>query len=466
MIAAMIPPMRRATARRNQGACMILNLRIGNWMSFREEAEFTLLASSERQHGDRVPRVEALQKRVLPIAAIYGGNASGKTNLFRALHALQTLVVQGVAIDAPIRVEPFRLDAQATQAPCRFAIEVLIDERVWDYRVACTRQAIVEESLTIVTRSSTRTLFTREGDRITLGEGIEGDRNGLEFFAKGTRSNQLFVTNSVSQKVEAFRPFYDWMRDQLVLIAPDSRFAPFEQLIDRQGPYQHVMPSALERLDTGIVNLDSEPVELTSLGLPKPLIDELASKVKPNEAVRLVLGETQDRIIIRRDGQGDLKAERLVSFHRGSDGGQVRFDLRHESDGSQRAIDLLPAFMTLQSRPVTLVIDELDRSLHTQLTRLLITEFLGTCTKTTRSQLLFTTHDVQLMDQHLLRRDEMWLVERDRHGASSLVSFSEFNEDNRYDKDIRKAYLQGRMGGVPHLRPWTTPASPNSEARP
>ena len=102
---------------------MILNFRIGNWMSFRDEAEFTLLASSERQHGDRVPRVEALQKRILPIAAIYGGNASGKTNLFRALHALQTLVVQGVAIDAPIRVEPFRLDTQAPQKPSSFAIE-------------------------------------------------------------------------------------------------------------------------------------------------------------------------------------------------------------------------------------------------------------------------------------------------------------------------------------------------------
>ncbi len=293
-----------------------------------------------------------------------------------------------------------------------------------------------------------------------LDDGIEGDRAALEFVAKGTRSNQLFVTNAVSQKVVEFRPFYDWMRDLLVLIAPDARFAPFEQLVDRQ------LAPALEHLDTGITGLECEPVEMSALGLPAGMRDEIAGTLKPNEAVRLVLQETQDRVIIRRNDQGDLRAERLVSFHRGSDGDQVRFDLRHESDGSQRVIDLLPAFMTLRHRQATIAIDELDRSLHTQLTRALITGYLDSCSASSRSQLLFTTHDVQLMDQHLLRRDEMWLVERDRDGASSLASFSEFNADNRYDKDIRKAYLNGRLGGVPHLRPWIASASPTSEARP
>jgi hypothetical protein len=445
---------------------MIINFCIGNWMSFRGEAEFNLLASSERQHGDRVPRVESMQKRVLPIAAIYGGNASGKTNLFRALHALQALVVQGVAIDAPIQVEPFRLDAQAAQQPCRFAIEVLIDERVWDYRVTCTRQVIMQESLAIVTRSSTRPLFTRDGDLITLGDGLQGDRAALDFVAKGTRSNQLFVTNAVSQKIAEFRPLYDWLRDRLVLIAPDSRFAPFEQLIDRQGPYQNLVGSALERLDTGITDLDCEPVELTALGLPPRLVNDLTGQLKANDAVRLVLPETQDRVIIRRNAQGDLEAQRLVCFHRGSAGERVHFDLRNESDGSQRAIDLLPAFMSLQQHPVTFVIDELDRSLHTQLTRALITGYLGTCSTASRSQLLFTTHDVQLLDQRLLRRDEMWLVERDQDGVSSLASFSDFNRDNRYDKDIRKAYLLGRMGGVPRLRPWPVPMTASGKGTP
>jgi uncharacterized protein len=387
-------------------------------------------------------------------------------NLFKALHFLQSLVIQGVAIDAPIRVEPFRLNATAIQEPSLFGIEVLIDERVWDYQVTCTRQAIISESLSIVTRSTTRALFNRQGDHITLGDSLGSTHEALAFAAKGTRSNHLFVTNAVSQKIDEFRPFYEWMRDQLVLIAPDTRFGPFEQLIDRQGPYQNHIQTALERLDTGIANLVCEPIEVSALGLPSAIIDDISSKIRSNETVRLVLPETQDRVIIRRSPQGDLKAQKLISFHRNSSGDDVRFDLRHESDGTQRAIDLLPAFMLLAHRPVTFIIDELDRSLHTQLTRALISNFLESCSTTSRSQLLFTTHDVQLMDQSLLRRDEMWLVERNREGESALLSFSEFNKDNRYDKDIRKAYLLGRMGGVPRIRPWSAPETAQHQSSP
>ena len=98
------------------------------------------------------------------------------------------------------------------------------------------------------------------------------------------------------------------------------------------------------------------------------------------------------------------------------------------------------------------VIDEIDRSLHPLLIRQLLEEYLSNCSTETRTQLLLTTHNVMLMDQQLLRRDEMWVAERDGVGVSSLFSFSEY-KDIRYDKDIRKSYLQGRMGGIPRIAP-------------
>lgn len=126
--------------------------------------------------------------------------------------------------------------------------------------------------------------------------------------------------------------------------------------------------------------------------------------------------------------------------------------MRQESDGSQRIIDLLPAFLELssESSKKVYVIDEVDRSLHTLLTRHLLESFLSSCSSASRSQLLFTTHDVLLMDQKLLRRDEMWVAERGSLGESHLISFSDF-KDVRYDKDIRKSYLQGRLGGIPNI---------------
>lgn len=158
-----------------------------------------------------------------------------------------------------------------------------------------------------------------------------------------------------------------------------------------------------------------------------------------------------DRYIVSREGD-ELVAKKLVSYHPRSDGTEAGFEIRQESDGTQRIIDLLPAFLRLSetTMPKVFVIDELDRSLHTLLTRQLIEAYLGNCSPETRSQLLFTTHDVLLMDQDIFRRDEMWIVERDRSGASTLLSFSDY-KDIRHDKDVRKSYLQGRLGGIPRI---------------
>jgi AAA15 family ATPase/GTPase len=160
----------------------------------------------------------------------------------------------------------------------------------------------------------------------------------------------------------------------------------------------------------------------------------------------------RERYIFTRGSDGAIRAKKLLAGHLRSDGSEVLFELRREADGSQRVIDLLPAFCELsdpRARRVY-VIDELDRSLHTLLTRRLLSSFLDTCGPATRSQLLFTTHDLLLMDQDLLRRDETWVTERDAQGASTVFSLSEYQEI-RYDKDIRKSYLQGRLGGVPRL---------------
>jgi len=150
---------------------------------------------------------------------------------------------------------------------------------------------------------------------------------------------------------------------------------------------------------------------------------------------------------------GELTAKKLVTYHQQQGGQEVKFEMRQESDGSQRVIDLLPAFLAAAATGSSkvYVIDEVDRSLHTLLTRQLLEGYLGCSGADTRSQLLFTPHDVLLMDQKLFRRDEMWVVERNPQGESSMMPFSEY-KDVRYDKDIRKSYLQGRLGGLPRIQ--------------
>ncbi len=429
---------------------MLIRFTLENWMSFGQPVEFSMVAGRERQHGARVPRVSKYPVRVLPIAAIYGGNASGKTNFFRALNFARMLVVRGTQPDSLIAIEPFRLDRTIAERPSRFGFELLVGEDIYAYDFAVTRREVVEERLVRITATGEKTLFDRKGREPNFDPSLASSKF-LEFAFKGTRANQLFVTNSVSQGLDDFRPVHDWFRDTLDLVAPDARFEPFEHFIDESASLMTDVNNLLPGLDTGIARLGGEEVAFETLALPEPFRIMLQESVQEGETVRLALGSQNDRVVVSRN-DGNLIAKRLVTYHSASDGSDVKFDMKHESDGSLRVIDLLPAFFALtapNSRRV-FVIDELDRSLHTLLTRRLLEAYLESCGPETRAQMLFTTHDVLLMDQDLLRRDEMWVAERSLSGNSTMTSFSEY-KDVRNDKDLRKSYLQGRLGGIPRL---------------
>lgn len=428
---------------------MIISFAVENWMSFRDRTTFSMVASRERQHGERLPKLAKYNTRILPLAAIYGGNASGKTNFFKALSFAKTLVVKGTQPDSHLAVDGFRLDDSSADRPCAFTFELLIDETIYEFAFSCTRKVIVQETLAVISSTSERVLYSRQGNQIHFDGSLKKDQF-LQFAFKGTRENQLFLTNSVSQKVENFRSVYDWFKDTLELVAPDSRFEPFEQFLDDGHPLYATMNQLLPQLDTGIAHLGGEQIPLESTPLPDAMKTMLQEEVKEGMTIRLMSDKNERLVFTRRDGQ--LISKKLVTFHPKLDGTEAKFEIRQESDGTQRVIDLLPAFLELAapgSRKV-FVIDEVDRSLHTLLTKRLIEAYLASCSAQTRAQLLMTTHDLLLMDQHLLRRDEMWIAERERTGQSTLTSFADY-KDVRYDKDIRKSYLQGRLGGVPKI---------------
>lgn len=237
------------------------------------------------------------------------------------------------------------------------------------------------------------------------------------------------------------------------MVAPDSRFGNFHLLFNTEHPIITAASDALLQLDSGIVRLGQEKIPFDSMSIPESLRAELQEEIKEGESAQLIDSSGEDRVVVFREN-GKLNARKLVTYHLKEDGTETKFDIRQESDGTKRMIELLPAFLGLTGREseFVFVIDEVDRSLHTLLVRSLVESYLSGCSITSRSQMLFTTHDVQLMDQQLLRRDEMWATERDETGTSILLPFSDY-KDIRYDKDIRKSYLRGRLGGIPHIIP-------------
>ncbi len=431
---------------------MLIRFSLENWMSFKNRVSFSMIASRELQHKERVPDMPKYKMKVLPIAAIYGGNASGKTNFFRALNFVKGLVIRGTQPDSPIPVETFRLNPDAAKQPSRFEFELLIDETIYEFNFSLTREEVLEERIVVISSNDEKKLYHRTGDKITLSKSLsKDDTQFLSFIFKGTRKNQLFLTNSIWQNAEHFRPVYNWFKETLRLISPISQPNQLEEFLSEENPLSSNMDRMLQRLDTGISQLRSEKVPIETLQLSKSEAIQVQELIKKGKNVNLLNNRTKERFVINRKEDKPI-ARKLVAFHHGTDGCDVKFEIHEESDGTQRVIDLLPAFLELSSQASkkVYVIDELDRSLHTLLTRNLLKMYLSHCAPEKRSQLLLTTHDVLLMDQKLLRRDEMWVTERDSDESSNIFSFSDY-KDIRYDKDIRKSYLQGRFGGIPRI---------------
>ena len=387
--------------------------------------------------------------RVLPITAIYGGNASGKTNLVMAFEFAKKLVVDGIPVGEPIPAEPFLLSKDHMRQPSRFFFELLIDEILYAFSFTVTREAILEEKLVKMTSTGEKTLYERHRQKITFPALAKKQKEKafLRFVAQGTRANQLFLTNAVSQNEDTFRPIYDWFRDTLITIGPHSHFNLIGKFMNRSKEVSKL----LRQLDTGIEKLGYETVPLDLA--PTELRDQ-AERLREGESTRVhgFLGSQLYAGYVAEKRNNKLIVKKLITLHKGTDG-EVPFDLHQESAGSRRLLDLLPVFMGLisQKSNQVFVIDEIGSSLHTLLIRDLIERYLFRCSAKTRSQLILTTHDVMLMDRELLRRDEMWVTERDFSGATQLIAFSEY-EDIRYKKeDVRKSYLQGRMGGIPRI---------------
>jgi len=431
---------------------MLLRFSVENWMSFRDKVTLDMVATREEQHADHIATIKKYGLKVLPVAVIYGANASGKSNLIKALRFAQQFITDPPKADTPIPIKPFLLGKDSTGHATTFRFDLLIEDTVYEYWFSLTTKRVTREGLKRINATSKETLFERnsEGDNFKLSKKIqEVDQQHFAFL--GTHENQLYLTNSVSQKLTEFKPVFNWIEKGIVIIRPDSRYMGMMEITSHHNPKFKEMSTRLRDLDTGISAMRHIDISTESI-FPKEVLVELATNLKEGQSLPLSPPISEDGIFLHKKN-GKLTVRRLAPVHESESGKEILFSFADESDGTRRLLDVLPAFLSLEGglTPSVFVIDELDRSLHSNLTRSLLEHYLGRRTDSSRSQLIFTTHDTQLMTQDIFRRDEIWITEREPDGASKLAAFSEF-KDVRKDKDIRKSYLQGRLGGVPKIR--------------
>ncbi len=442
---------------------MLISFSTSNFLSFKDPIEFSTRATRERQHSQRVFSHRGSDLKLVPISAIFGGNASGKSNFYRAVLFLRQLVLrQPQTADEQIGAEAFKLDDGLSETlPSRFVIEILPSDTIFRLTIAVARDGVVEEKLEEVRGERSVIIYSRlrpsqARETVWNVEPLQrraksaNDRDFVGFKTRDTLPNQLFLGALRGKNVPVVDEISAWFSDQLALMLPDSTLKRLEFNLPTTRGLLEFCNETLRTADTGVH--DISPQKVAWQDFPVPL--DLKEEIKKN------LGERQLTFVLSPDGRrfsvtrhnGELHVARIYTHHKSASGALVRFELSSESEGTQRFLDLLPAFyeMVRPGRPKVFIIDELDRSLHTQLAKHLVQGYLRAMDSDSRSQLIFTTHDVTLLDQELLRRDEIWFMEKDPWGASALVSLASF-EGVRYDRDIQRGYLDGNFGGVPRF---------------
>jgi hypothetical protein len=435
---------------------MLIRFSISNFLSFNEETEISLVPGRTRKHAEHVVKADAWNGiDVLRSAVVYGANASGKSNLVKAFAFCQRLIVEGTKPNKTIDLPIFRFDAGSTSRPSRFAFEIKLRDRAFAYGFELEPARVISEWLHLITKTSNKPLFERKSSpegQTTVEFGTVAfkdreERKFLTFVARGTRQNQLFLTESIDRGVSHFADVHKWFANSLTIIFPESQYRDLELEIETDEELRRAYELLLRRFDTGVSGIRYKNVDFdTDIKLPSPFLDEIRKSLQSHSRVVLRAPDKRRFVLHKTDG-GRIQATELMTEHsiKGSHDTAL-LELALESDGTQRLLDIIPALFALARNERVFIIDELDRSLHPRLSRILLELFLKDASHTS-SQLIVTTHETGLLDLKLLRRDEIWFVEKKKDGASSLYSLEEFTP--RYDKDIRKGYLRGRFGAIP-----------------
>jgi hypothetical protein len=430
---------------------MLLQFTIENFLSFRERTVFSMLVPEESSPPAQ-SFVETQGLRVLRAAALYGANASGKSNFVKALQFCQQYVLKGRRPEVPTAVEPFRLAPATREAPSQFEFELLLGDSRWSYGFRVDARVVLAEWLN-ETGSDGReqVVFDRDSppgngtkSHIELGPRFGGERlQFLRFVGEGTRPNQLFLAEARERNASELATVATWFERDLRLFFPDSTVANLLDRVADDEPFRNFLESYLSRLGTGVAGLRVErhtpPPGLNfDPGPPDATKDPLARDVY-STVYRSVYSAVRRRLD---------DADRLLVRHVGTDGKPIEFDEQSESDGTRRLMHVAPALHSAERAVGCFCIDELDRSLHPLMTRRLVADFL--VTEGSR-QLIFTTHDTNLLAADVLPAESVWFTEQDPGGGTHLYSLAEFDaaQLDRFEQTLEQGYLAGRFGAIP-----------------
>ncbi|MFF1417546.1 ATP/GTP-binding protein [Streptomyces sp. NPDC058280] len=411
---------------------MLLNFRVANHRSIREEQGLQLHPVYEAD------RPTGTGWEAVPVAGVFGANAAGKSNLIDALEYMARMVVDShrdAEPDGGVLRQPFRLDDAARDEPSWFVADLLLHGVRYTYGFSVDDEQVIDEWLYTYPRGKKRKIFERS--TVDVEPGDSQHRRELKLVESITEPNVLFMSMAARSKQADFRPVYDWFARKLQfrrLRGPNPVGLGTTRMLETPERNPELM-QLLRAADLGIEECGAERVLLDEEELRK----QYGRRIPP-------------RLLAELEQEGPREVVRPWIGHRGR-AGVVQMELREQSAGTRALLEQAPRFMSVLRRGGTFVVDEIDASLHPLLTARLIGLFQSHTTNPLGAQLIFTTHDASLLGriggEDILKRDQVWFVEKNQYGETELFALSEFKP--RQEENRERRYLGGSYGGVPFI---------------
>lgn len=426
---------------------MLLNFAVTNYRSIKERQVFSLMAVEGLPHEESLIRSkDGIQ--ILPVALLFGANASGKSNILRAFGTMRQMVLNSVRLnpdDTLDEYEPFLLDEESRNNDTEFEAEFIATteqnvELHYRYGFSFSGKIISEEWLYRQEGNTNEVeLFTRIGGKVQINETEFPEGKGKE---DALNSNRLFLSLIAQLNGVQSTEVISWFSSGIFVTASQteqyitltsallkSKKIPIENEISH---YVNIAETFLSNIDVGITELSIEEV---SIALNKDVPEELKKILSKDGHTTLKVESTHNRY----NKQGEIRGKEIFST------------VRNESEGTQKITDLLGVIFTTLWAGSLLVIDELDAKLHPLLTRAIVQLFTNPKINPHGAQLVFTTHDTNQLHLDYVRRDEIWFTEKSPVEATELYSHIEF-KDFDPSMDITEQYVNGRYGAIPRIK--------------
>lgn len=435
---------------------MLIRFSVENYRSFNERQVFSMAAGKHTRHKEQLVVING--KRLLKAGVIFGANASGKSNLIKAINFGKNIVLKGIKNSMTVN-RHFRIDPMAINRPGVFQYDFVSNGHIYSYgfAISYTENVFLAEWLYLCDDNKEICIFDRAaGEKISTELNFSNieDEQRFNIYADDVNDNTSFLSEICSHKLSEnneFGAFFDvleWIKS-LIIIFPQSRYRDFGQFF--KSDEKDSLAKLLNYFDTGIEEVLTaiKPIEEVLAFLPEDIKNDVIHQIQEGfdeenkkGAISADVTIAGKRFSFSKKEDGMIVGSQLTMNHGNP---TDLFELDDESDGTRRLFDLIPLYQKGKGNCVIFV-DELDRSFHTKLTIEFLQKFFEK-TEGLTSQLIVTLHDSNVMNLNIFRQDEIWFVERKEDHSSEIYSLNKFKE--RFDHSVAKDYLLGRYGSIP-----------------